>query len=142
MMRWRSSTLRDGPTLRKRSKLGLTSRRDFLRIAGSSLLLQAGVTLGAGQATTGEPKRGAIKTSEAPLGYSLQDVADDAHLDFFQVCGGDKSKKYILETTGSGVAFIDYDNDGWLDIFLVNGSSPAQKKSEKRPPTKQFYHKP
>jgi hypothetical protein len=115
-----------------------------LRIAGSSLLLQAGVTLGAGQATTGEPKRGAIKTSEAPLGYSLQDVADDAHLDFFQVCGGDKSKKYILETTGSGVAFIDYDNDGWLDIFLVNGGtlrdSAAEAHAGTKPHSNRLFH--
>ena len=35
--------------------------------------------------------------------------------------GGDNSKKYIIETTGSGVAFIDYDNDGLLDIFVVSG---------------------
>jgi hypothetical protein len=60
-------------------------------------------------------------TEPSPLGYSMQDVAREAHLEFLQVCGGDTSKKYILETTGSGVAFIDYDNDGWLDIFLVNG---------------------
>ncbi len=35
--------------------------------------------------------------------------------------GGDKTKRFILETTGSGAAFIDYDNDGLLDIFLVSG---------------------
>ena len=35
--------------------------------------------------------------------------------------GGDKSKRFILETTGSGAAFLDYDNDGLLDIFLVSG---------------------
>jgi enediyne biosynthesis protein E4 len=58
----------------------------------------------------------------APLGYTIKDVAHEARLDFVQVCGGDSGKKYILETTGSGVAFLDYDNDGWLDIFLVNGS--------------------
>jgi hypothetical protein len=35
--------------------------------------------------------------------------------------GGTQSKKYIIETTGSGAAFLDYDNDGLLDIFLVSG---------------------
>jgi len=35
--------------------------------------------------------------------------------------GGTESKKYILETTGSGVAFIDYNNDGLLDIFILSG---------------------
>lgn len=36
--------------------------------------------------------------------------------------GGERTKKYIIEANGTGVAFIDYDDDGWLDIFLVNGS--------------------
>ena len=76
----------------------------------------------------------------SPLGYSLQDVAQEAHLAFFQVCGGDKSKKYILETTGSGVAFIDYDNDGWVDIFLVNGSSLEHPASEDQPTNKLFHN--
>jgi hypothetical protein len=58
----------------------------------------------------------------APLGYSIRDVAREARLDFLQASGGDSNKKYILETTGAGVAFIDYDNDGWLDIFLINSS--------------------
>ena len=39
------------------------------------------------------------------------------------VNGGVTTKKYIIETTGSGVAVIDYDNDGWPDIFLVNGTT-------------------
>ncbi len=34
------------------------------------------------------------------------------------VNGGVKSKRYIIESTGSGVAILDYDNDGWFDIFL------------------------
>ena len=34
--------------------------------------------------------------------------------------GGEKKNKYLLETTGCGVAFYDYDNDGWLDIFVLN----------------------
>lgn len=38
------------------------------------------------------------------------------------VYGGVDTKQYILETIGCGVAFIDYDNDGWLDIFVLNGT--------------------
>jgi hypothetical protein len=60
-------------------------------------------------------------------------------LDFQQVCGGTTSKKYIIETTGSGVAFLDYDNDGWLDIFLINGTRmegfPAGQQ-----PTNHLFH--
>ena len=49
------------------------------------------------------------------------------------VFGGKDTKKYIIETTGTGVAIFDYDNDGWPDIFLVNGTTlegfPAGKRS-------------
>ena len=37
------------------------------------------------------------------------------------IYGGEHKNKYLLETTGCGLAFYDYDNDGWLDVFLVNG---------------------
>ena len=48
-------------------------------------------------------------------------VARDAGLTLAIPNGGVASKQYILETTGSGVAWIDYDNDGLLDVFLVSG---------------------
>jgi hypothetical protein len=50
------------------------------------------------------------------------DVAKAAGLTMLNVNGDPETKKYILETTGSGVAILDYDHDGWPDIFLVNGS--------------------
>lgn len=61
-------------------------------------------------------------------------------MDFVQVCGGDKSKKYILETTGSGVGFIDYDKDGWLDIFFVNGSRFGPFASGAVPSNRLFHN--
>lgn len=39
------------------------------------------------------------------------------------VNGGGATKKYIIETTGRDVAVIDYDNDRWLDIFVINGTT-------------------
>ena len=56
-----------------------------------------------------------------PLGITFIDVARQAGLNAKTIFGGMKKNKYLLETTGCGVAFYDYDNDGWLDIFLVNG---------------------
>ena len=49
------------------------------------------------------------------------DVAQKAGLHEKTIFGGEHKNKYLLETTGCGIAFYDYDNDGWLDIFVVNG---------------------
>jgi hypothetical protein len=56
-----------------------------------------------------------------PLGVSFVDVATQSGLNVKTIYGGVGENKYLLETTGCGVAFYDYDNDGWIDIFLVNG---------------------
>ena len=53
---------------------------------------------------------------------SFLNVAREAGLNAKTIFGGEHKNKYLLETTGCGVAFYDYDNDGWLDIFLVNGT--------------------
>jgi len=54
-------------------------------------------------------------------GIEFRDIAREAGLVDVFPNGGDASKKYIIETTGSGVGFIDYDNDGYLDIFVISG---------------------
>jgi enediyne biosynthesis protein E4 len=53
---------------------------------------------------------------------NFTDVAESAGLTMQNIFGGVETKKYIIETTGTGVAIFDYDNDGWPDIFLVNGT--------------------
>ncbi|MBV8673947.1 MAG: VCBS repeat-containing protein, partial [Acidobacteriaceae bacterium] len=64
------------------------------------------------------------------------DVAKQAGLTMQNVNGDADTKEYIIETTGSGVAIIDYDHDGWPDIFLVNGTTLDGKSS----PTSHLYH--
>src|SRR5215475_12285789 len=54
--------------------------------------------------------------------------------------GGVDSKKYIIETTGTGVAIFDYDNDGWPDIFIVNGTTLEQLPGAQTAPTNHLYH--
>ena len=54
---------------------------------------------------------------------NFEDVAAKAGLTARHVTGPEFDKKYIIETTGSGVAVFDYNNDGWPDIFFVNGTT-------------------
>lgn len=71
------------------------------------------------------------------LGFKLVNVTSAAGIDF-QHNSGAFDAKYLPETLGSGCAFLDYDNDGWLDILLVNGMDwPGHKKHRT---TLRLYH--
>jgi len=68
------------------------------------------------------PAQAQTKPPQNAIAY-FTDVAQRAGLTLPIVFGGKDTKKYIVETTGTGVAVFDYDNDGWPDIFLVNGTT-------------------
>src|SRR5467141_417856 len=70
----------------------------------------------------GTPSQQTASAPPSDLGVSFLNVARQCGLNAKTIFGGEHKNKYLLETTGCGVAFYDYDNDGWLDIFLVNGS--------------------
>jgi enediyne biosynthesis protein E4 len=53
----------------------------------------------------------------------FEDIARQAGLTTWKHVMGSPEKQFIVETNGSGVGLLDYDNDGWLDIYLVNGST-------------------
>jgi hypothetical protein len=57
-----------------------------------------------------------------PLGVEFVNVAREAGLRTKTIFGAERKNTFLLETNGCGCAFIDYDNDGWLDIFLLNGT--------------------
>jgi enediyne biosynthesis protein E4 len=81
------------------------------------------------QGSQAPPKEASEKTPSGSLGVSFVDIARSSGLNVKTIFGGEHKNKYLLETTGCGVAFYDYDNDGWLDIFLVNG-----RRLENAPP--------
>lgn len=88
------------------------------------LALASGADAFQGMGTTRRPARKtrAVETTLAPIAVDFRDVAVEAGLTAVHVSGGEDKKKYILETTGSGVALFDFDNDGRTDVFLANGT--------------------
>ncbi len=62
------------------------------------------------------------KPSGLPFNACFSDVAAQAGLRAPLIYGPEDKKTYIVETTGCGCAFIDFDNDGWLDIFTLSGT--------------------
>ncbi len=79
-------------------------------------------------------------STEHPTPAWFVDVAANAGITVRNVNGGVTTKRYIVESTGSGVAIIDYDRDGWPDIFLVNGSELPSEKSSSDVPTSHLFH--
>src|SRR5262249_16303011 len=67
------------------------------------------------------------------------DVAREAGLTTPNVWGGIDRKRYIIEAKGSGLAFFDYDNDGWLDIYVTNGTHLDAKWPAGQEPTSHLY---
>src|SRR5215831_4770147 len=74
----------------------------------------------------------------APLIFA--DITKHSGLDKFRHRSGGPEKATILETPGSGVALLDYDNDGWLDVYLLNGSTFGALKGKEAAPRAMLLH--
>ena len=115
-------------------------RRRFL---GSSLFLLGNTLLDT--LTTPLWKWGSLSRVYAAVASSpaspvqFIDVAEQAGLKIPNVWGGIEHKRIIIETKGSGIAFFDYDNDGWLDIYLTNGSRLDAHWEPGKEPTTHLY---
>src|SRR5215469_11526987 len=101
----------------------ILTRRTFVRLSvGSALTTSATRMLAQGVATHIAKPVPRPTPSGRPFNAHFVDVASAAGLHNPVVYGREESKKYILEATGCGCAFLDYDNDGWMDIFLLCGT--------------------
>ena len=99
------------------------SRRDFVRLSlGSAAFMAARQLPAQGVAAHTVKPLPRPAPSGRPFYAHFVDVAATAGLRAPVIYGGVESKKYILEATGCGCAFIDYDNDGWVDVFLLSGT--------------------
>ena len=115
-------------------------RRGFLRLLGGTVGAMGVALSDLGSNTYfrcveslfGRPLR--ASASSGPPEISFLDIAAKAGLGkAHNVFGGVTEKNLLIEQMGSGVAFFDYDNDGWLDIFLVNGSTLGGAPPGKEP---------
>lgn len=115
-------------------------RRYFL---GSSLLMLGGGLTDALATPLWKWKDSLLVESttanQAPSQVQFVDVAQQAGLTIPNVWGGVDRKRSIIETKGSGLAFFDYDNDGWLDIYLTNGSRLDADWPNGKAPTSHLY---
>jgi len=105
-----------------------SSRRDFLHsLSRSALVLSLQNVLAMAlptwlRASPHPQQQPSAPAASSDIGVTFLNVARESGLNAKTIFGGEHKNKYLLETTGCGVAFYDYDNDGWLDIFLVNGT--------------------
>jgi len=96
----------------------MMTRRALLAL----LACAAGRAYGQGVSSRGVKPQPRGKPSGRPFLARFTDVADRAGLKEVVVYGGVDTKSYIIEVVGCGVAFLDYDNDGWLDLLVLNGT--------------------
>lgn len=70
----------------------------------------------------------------------FDEISDKSGLSRWHHVMGSPEKQYIIEVVGSGVGLLDYDNDGWLDIYLVNGSTEAAHTGKAPAPHAALFH--
>ena len=101
--------------LTRRSLLGLALPAAYLYAQDKTAALKGMASRGVKAAPRG-------KLSGLPFHARFTDVAQRAGLHEIEVCGHADHADYVIEAMGCGVAFLDYDNDGWLDILVLTGS--------------------
>src|SRR2546430_7050231 len=98
----------------------MISRRKFLAFLATSLA--ASRSHGQGVASRNVPAQPRGKPSGIPFLARFTDITRTAGLRYPTIYGPTDHKDYIIETVGCGCAFLDYDNDGWVDVVVLSGS--------------------
>jgi hypothetical protein len=100
------------------------------------------IAAGATMAAQGVPptQRTPPASPNAAAGVSYRDITAAAGLSGFRHVSGSAEKNYIIEATGSGVALWDFDNDGYIDIYLVNGSTLDRLERGEAAPSAALFH--
>jgi hypothetical protein len=91
-----------------------------------------------GVATRNAPAAAREAPSGRPFQATFEDIAAKVGLTAPVTVGNPTAKKYIIEANGTGLAAVDYNGDGWLDLFVVNGSR-LEGFGAARPPTNRLY---
>src|SRR5262247_3336225 len=121
----------------------MTHRAKFL--SGVTLLLSLALAAAATPTATSRRQNPPLTaqvpkpSANAAPGVSFVDVTKTAGLGGFRFVSGTPAKDYLVEAPGAGCAFIDYDNDGWLDIYLVNGSTLDALRGKAKAPRAALY---
>jgi enediyne biosynthesis protein E4 len=120
----------------------MVSTRILRCLAAVSVIISFVLVFSQGMSSQFSLRRPAVSASRAPSDSNKEkknpvsspiafaDITAAAGIDFHLTCGSPE-KRYIMESMCGGIAVFDYDNDGWMDIFLVNGSSLEDLKSGK-----------
>ena len=108
-----------------------------------------GQVSGMGTVNTGPPRAAVLDSEHRPItagGFVktgpriFEDIAKGSGLATWQHRMGTPEKSLILETVGSGVGLLDYDHDGWMDIYLVNGATYDSLSGKTTPPHAALFH--
>src|SRR5438445_13206413 len=103
----------------------ITRRKLLVTMAGTTgaaLTAVPGAVFGQGVSSRGVKPQPRGKPSGRPFPARFTDVAREAGLTAPVIYGGLESKSYIIEVVGCGVAFIDYDDDGWMELFVLSAT--------------------
>ena len=118
------------------------SRETAASTAQAETAPRSGMASGAPQAALFDERHRPITAGgfvkEGPVVF--QDIAAKAGLGNWHHTGGTRQKQFLLEAKGPGVCLLDYDNDGWLDIYLVNGSTFDALAGKSEPPHAALFH--